>query len=333
MIQAFAVQKPGGKLEPFEYNPGILGAHEVEIDVESCGICFSDISMIDNAWNSSHYPLVPGHEVIGTIAAIGDDVHHLKIGDRVGLGWHAGYCMACQQCMSGSHNLCPEMKATIVNHHGGFANKVRAMSPSVVRLPKDLDPESAGPLLCGGNTVFNPLIQKGVKPTDHVGVIGIGGLGHMALKFLRAWGCEVTAFTSTASKQEEALGLGAHHTINSKDPKAVKNVSNTFDFIMGTINCPLNWNAYLQALKPNGKLHLLGAVSKPIEFDLRLLLSGQKSISSSPPGSPSNISLMLEFAARHKIQPVIETFSFDEVNEAIDHLRQGKARYRIVLNW
>ncbi|MGC8697725.1 MAG: alcohol dehydrogenase catalytic domain-containing protein, partial [Halothiobacillus sp.] len=176
MIKAYAVFEAGGELKPFEYDPGSLKANEVEINVEHCGICHSDLSMMDNEWGISQYPLVPGHEVIGTIGAVGAEVTHLHLGQRVGLGWHSGYCMSCETCLSGDHNLCSTAESTIVSHHGGFADKVRAQAVSVIPLPASLDAASAGPLFCGGITVFNPLVQFDVAPTARVGVIGIGGL-------------------------------------------------------------------------------------------------------------------------------------------------------------
>ena len=199
MIKAYAAMKPGAPLEPFEYDPGKLAHDEVEIQVESCGICHSDLSMLDNEWGFTEYPFVPGHEVIGTLAAIGESVKNLHLGQRVGLGWHSGYCLSCHTCHSGDHNLCPSAQATIAGHHGGFANKVRAQAQAIVALPEALNPDTSGPLFCGGITVFNPLVQFDVKPTSRVAVIGIGGLGHMGLQFLNAWGCHVTAFTSSES--------------------------------------------------------------------------------------------------------------------------------------
>jgi uncharacterized zinc-type alcohol dehydrogenase-like protein len=222
MIKAFAVHEPKGTFKTFEYDPGILGYDEVELDVQNCGICHSDLSMIDNEWGFSNYPLVAGHEVVGTVAAVGEKVTHLNAGDVVGLGWHAGYCMTCASCLSGDHNLCSSGQATIVGRHGGFADKVRAKAASVVKLPAGIDKESTGPLFCGGITVFNPILQFDVKSTDKVGVIGIGGLGHLAFQFLNAWGCEVTAFTSSEQKQAEALEMGAHHAVNARDTASIE---------------------------------------------------------------------------------------------------------------
>ena len=331
MIKAYAAMKQGGPLQPFEYDPGALGNDDVEIDVAYCGICHSDLSMLGNDWGMTQYPLVPGHEVVGTLAAVGADVTHLKVGDTVGLGWHAGYCLTCPACLEGDHNLCASSQPTIVGRHGGFADKVRAQASSVVPLPAGVDPESAGPLFCGGITVFNPLVQFDVKPTSKVGVIGIGGLGHMALKFLNAWGCHVTAFTSTEAKQTEALSMGAHQAIDSRDPAALEAAAGQFDLILSTVNVKLDWNAYLSALRPRGRLHFVGATLEPLDLGAMGLIMGQRSISGSPVGSPANIARMLDFAALHGIKPQIETFPLAQVNEAIDHLRSGKARYRIVL--
>lgn len=331
MIKAFAALEPKGKLQPFEYDPGVLKSDEVEIDVKYCGICHSDISVIDNEWGVSEYPVVPGHEVVGTISAVGDRVTNLKVGQVVGLGWHSGYCNTCQPCNEGDQNLCATAQATIVGHHGGFADKVRASAESVVPVPEGMDLESAGPLFCGGITVFNPLVQFNIEPTSKVGVIGIGGLGHMALQFLNAWGCEVTAFTSSESKKKEALDLGAHHTLNSRDDDELAAAAGKFDLIVSTVNVKLEWNLYLNTLKPKGRLHFVGATLEPLDINAFALIMQQRSISGSPVGSPATIVKMLDFAQLHDIKPVIEKFSFDDVNEAIAKLRDGDVHYRVVL--
>ena len=332
MIKAYAAFEPKGELKPFEYDPGELGATDVEIDVDSCGICHSDLSMIDNEWGMSTYPLVAGHEVVGKIAQIGSHVSNLKVGQIVGLGWHSAYCNHCPSCAAGDNNLCAAATATIVGHHGGFAEKVRAAANSVVPLPEGVDHATAGPLFCGGITVFNPLVQFDVKPTDKVAVIGIGGLGHMALEFLNKWGCDVTAFTSSESKRTEALKLGAHHTLNSRDLHEIKAAAGRFDMIISTVNVHLDWNAYINTLKPKGRLHYVGATLQPLDIGVFGLIGAQRSISGSPVGSPATIAKMLEFSARHSIKPVVEHFKMSQINEAIAKLRSGGAHYRIVLN-
>ncbi len=331
-VHAYAATEADGPIRPFEYSLGEIGPHEVDIAVESCGICHSDLSMLKDEWGLASYPFVPGHEVIGTISEIGAAVTHLRVGQRVGLGWHAGYCLTCDECLEGHHNLCATSTPTIVGRHGGFADTVRAQAVSVTALPEGLDAREAGPLLCGGMAVYNPLVQLNISPNASVGVIGIGGLGHLALKFSRAWGCEVTAFTSSESKAAEAVSLGAHQTINSRDADAIQAAARSFDLILSTVNVPLDWNHYIAALKPRGRMHMLGAVTQPLDINLIPMMFNQLSLSSSPVGSPATIRKMLAFAARHEITPVTEHFPMSQANEAIEHLESGKARYRIILD-
>ena len=330
-IRAYATTAPKAPLTAVDYDPGELGDEQVEIAVSHCGICHSDLSMIDNEWGSTRYPLVAGHEVIGTITALGPHAKGLRVGERVGLGWYAGSCMHCAQCMSGHHNLCREGEQTIVGRHGGFAERVRCHWSWAIALPDALDAKSAGPLFCGGLTVFSPLVDFDIRPTDRVGVVGIGGLGHMALKFLRAWGCEVTAFTSSASKADEARGFGAHQIVATNDSKALKQVAGSFDFILVTANVTLDWNALLAALAPRGRLHVVGAVLEPIPVPAFALIGGRKSLSGSPLGSPAVAAQMLEFCARHSLLPQVEMFPMSRINDALAHLRAGRARYRVVV--
>jgi uncharacterized zinc-type alcohol dehydrogenase-like protein len=205
-IHALAAREARGKLGPLAYDPGPLADEQVEIDVQYCGICHSDLSMLNNDWGITQYPLVPGHEAIGTIAAMGRGAKSVHIGQTVGLGWNSRSCLHCRQCLTGNHNMCQSLEQTIVGRHGAFATKVRCHWCWATPIPEGIDLAKAGPLLCGGITVFNPLLECGVLPTHKVGVVGIGGLGHLALQFLNKWGCDVTAFTSSASKSDEARG-------------------------------------------------------------------------------------------------------------------------------
>jgi uncharacterized zinc-type alcohol dehydrogenase-like protein len=330
-VNAYAVSQANGHLVPFRYELGPLGVSEIDIRVESCGVCHSDLSMIDNEWGISSYPIVPGHEVIGTVAAVGVSVTNLAVGQRVGLGWFSSSCMNCRQCMGGDHNLCASAESTIVGRFGGFADLVRCNSAWAVALPPGVDVDAAGPLFCGGITVFNPLVQFDVKPTHNVGVIGIGGLGHLALQFLNKWGCEVTAFSSSVSKGEEARRLGAHHVVNSRDGQCMQALAGQFDFILNTTNASLDWPGYLNALAPRGRLHTVGAITESIGVPGISMNMGQRSVSGSPVGSPATVEDMLQFCARHKIAPLTEQFSMSQVNEALDHLRSGTARYRVVV--
>jgi len=330
-FNAYAARTAHGPLEPFSYDPGPIGPEEVEIKVSHCGICHSDVSMLDNEWGMAQYPFVPGHEVTGTIVALGEAAKGLKIGQRVGLGWTAHSCLHCHECLSGEHHLCAEGQGTIVGRHGGFADRVRAQWAWVRPLPEALDLAKVGPLLCGGITVFAPLMLHEVPSTARVGVIGIGGLGHMALQFANKWGCEVHAFTTSDSKETEARQLGAHYVHNTRKDGVLKKLSKSLNLIISTINAPSDIAGFLDTLAPNGCFHNVGAVLKPLEVPAFSLLTGQRSVSGSPTGSPTAIDHMLEFSARHSVAPVVEFFPMSKVNDAMERLRSGKARYRLVL--
>lgn len=331
-IRAWAAHGPKQDLVPYSYEPEALGPEDVEIAVEHCGLCHSDLSMVNNDWGLSQYPIIPGHEVIGRVVAKGDQAKGLQIGQRVGVGWNAGSCMHCHECMTGEHNLCHSIAPTIVGHHGGFAERVRSHWAWAVPIPEHLDASAAGPLLCAGATVFAPLINFNVRPTDHVGIIGIGGLGHLGLKFANAWGCEVTAFTSNPEKADEAKGFGAHHVINSRNSDDILKAANTLDLLLITVNASLDWSALLKTLRQNGRMAIVGAVLEPMSLSAIDLIFGQKRVGGSLNGGPAITASMLEFAARHRILPQVEHFPMSQVNEAMSHLASGQARYRVVLD-
>ncbi|KAK0362000.1 hypothetical protein LTR94_021205 [Friedmanniomyces endolithicus] len=272
----------GAALQPYQFDAGELQPHQVEVQVEYCGLCHSDVSVINNEWNSSVYPVVAGHEIIGTISRLGSEAKGLKLGQRVGIGWTAESCQHCDPCVSGQQVLCTGgPTATIVGHAGGFADKVRA--------------------------------------------------GHMAIKLLRGWGCEITAFTSNLDKTEELKAMGADHVVNSRDVDALKTQRGKFDLILSTVNVTLNWPAYISTLAPNGTIHLLGLPLEPIKFHAGSLIGGAKSITGSPTGSPAALRQLLKFAARKNIAPQIELYPMSQLNEALERLHSGQARYRIVL--
>ncbi|MEW6512541.1 MAG: NAD(P)-dependent alcohol dehydrogenase [Pseudomonadota bacterium] len=331
-IRAWAAPAAGQALEAYDYDPGPLPDDQVAIAVEHCGVCHSDLSMIDDAWQFTTYPLVPGHEAVGRIVAMGPQVKGLRPGQRVGVGWTNSSCLHCAPCVGGDHHLCGDSKATISNHPGGFAERVRAQWLWAIPLPEGVPADAAGPLFCGGITVFSPFLEYGISPTSRVGVVGIGGLGHLAVKFARAWGCEVTAFTSSAAKHDEAQAMGAHRVVASNDADAIAALARCLDLVIVTVNVPLDWNALLSTLGPKGRLHFVGAVLEPIPVRVFSLLDGQKCVSGSPIGSPASMAKMLDFCARHGIAPQVEHFPMSRVNAALDHLRAGKARYRIVLD-
>lgn len=330
-VHAYMAKEAGAELEPFLYDLPDLGSEQLDIKVHYCGMCHSDLSMLNNEWGQTQYPFVPGHEIVGEVVEVGQEVKGVKVGDLVGLGWYSQSCMSCYQCMNGDHHLCGTAEGTIVGRHGGFADYVRCHWSWAVPLPKGINMAKAGPLLCGGITVFNPILLAGVRPTDKVGVIGIGGLGHMALKFLKAWGCEVIAFSSHSEKEEQILNMGATRVINSRKPKDLESIAGKLNFILNTTNVTLNWDSFLQTLAPNGRFHNVGAVLEPMAIPAFTLLAGQKTLGGSPLGSPALTRTMLEFCVRHNIYPSVEEFPLDNVNAAFKHLEDGKARFRIVL--
>ena len=331
-IKGWAASAPQQKLELFSYDPGPLAPEDVEIEVEYCGVCHSDLSVIDNAWGLSNYPIIPGHEVVGRVLAIGEHAKGLKPGQYVGVGWNAGSCMHCHACMTGEHNLCPAVEPTIISRQGGFAERIRSHWAWAVPLPAAVDIASAGPLLCAGATVFTPFLTFDIKPTDRVGIVGIGGLGHLGLKFANAWGCEVTAFTSNPLKVDEARRFGAHRIVNSRDTSDILKAANSLDFLLITVNTPLDWSALVKTLRTKGRMAIVGAVLEPMTISAIDLIFGQKQVTGSLNGGPAATAAMLDFAARHQIKPQVEHFPMSKVNDALAHMAAGKARYRVVLD-
>lgn len=330
-VHAYAARTPGGPLEPFTYElPHDLGPHEVDIAVSHCGICYSDVSMIDNEWAMTTYPLVPGHEAVGRVVARGAHAS-LAVGQTVGVGWNAASCGACRDCLAGDDNMCARVEGVIVGRHGGFADRLRVSERFAIPVPEALDPALAGPLLCGGVTVYNPLKQFDVRASERVGVVGIGGLGHMALQFARAWGCEVVAFSHSADKEDEARRLGAQAFVATHDASRLQALARSLDVLIVTVNVPLDWPAYINTLRPRGRLVVVGGVLEPLQVPAFALITAQRTITGSATGSAQTIAEMLAFAARHDIRPITQSFPLSRVNEALDVLRRNRARYRLVL--
>jgi uncharacterized zinc-type alcohol dehydrogenase-like protein len=330
-IQGLAAHAAGAELLPFRYEPKELGPLEVEIEISHCGICHSDLNLIANDWGISQYPFIPGHEIIGTITAVGSGVRSLEVGRRVGLGWQSNSCGECEWCTRGMENLCLTAEATCVHRHGGYASRVRANARFVVPIPDALVSENTAPLLCGGITVYNPLRSHGINPSSRVGIIGIGGLGHIAIQFARVFGAEVTAFSTSSAKEAEARSLGAHHFVNTRESRALKEVAGSLDFILSTINADQDWGVYVQSLRPTGTLCFVGIPPSPVTVQAFPLISGVRSITGNPTGSPHSIREMLDVAARHGIKAQTESFPMAKANEAIEKVKKNKVRYRAVL--
>jgi uncharacterized zinc-type alcohol dehydrogenase-like protein len=330
-IQGLAAHAAGAELSPFHYDPGKLGPQEVEIAITHCGICHSDLHLIANDWGISQYPFIPGHEIIGTVSSASSSVRSLKVGQRVGLGWQSNSCGVCEWCTCGMENLCLEAEGTCVHRNGGYADSVRANARFVIPIPEALASENAAPLLCGGITVYNPMRIHGVNPSSRVGIVGIGGLGHIAIQFARAFGAEVTAFSTSADKEEEARALGAHNFVNSRESKAMKDVAGTQDFILNTANADQDWGTYIQILRPTGTLCFVGVPPSPVAVQAFPLISGQRSVNGSPIGPPNRLREMLDVAARHGVKALTEAFPMAKANEAIEKVKKNKVRYRAVL--
>lgn len=330
-IDAYAAMEAKAKLQPFKYDPEDFGPEDVEVSITHCGICHSDIHLIDNDWQVSNYPFVPGHEIIGTVTSLGRNVKGLSKGDRVGIGWQANSCGTCEWCIQGDENFCAEQQPTCVGRNGGFANKIIVDGRFAFRIPDELTSENAAPLLCAGITVYSPLRQFGVKPPMRVGVVGIGGLGHVALQFANKFGCRVTAFSSSPDKESEARSFGAHEFVNSRDENALEQYAGSQDVILNTVNVDLDWTKYLDLLRPKGKLCFLGVPPSPMQMHAMSLVAGQKTVCGSPIGGRTLMNEMFAFAARHAIEAKTEVLPLSKVNDAIQKVRDNKARYRMVL--
>jgi uncharacterized zinc-type alcohol dehydrogenase-like protein len=330
-INGLAVYAAGAHLLPYKFDAGELKPNEVAIRISHCGVCHSDVHLIDNDWGFSKYPFIPGHEIVGRVIAAGSDVRDRVIGERVGVGWQADSCGICEWCRQGDEHLCAKSQPTCVGRNGGYADMVRVNSRFAIPVPEVLESENVAPLLCGGITVYSPLRNHGVRPSSRVGVIGIGGLGHMGLQFAHAFGAEVTAFSTSKDKEAEAKTLGAHHFVNTRDTAALKKVAGSFDFLLCTVSADQDWQGYVNALRPKGTLCVVGASPSAMQILPFSLISGQKAVSGSPTGSPRDLHEMLDVAARHGVKAITERFAMSAANEAVARVKKNQVRYRAVL--
>ena len=332
-VQAYAAMSASKPLEPYTFTLPDLGPDEVRIDVTHCGICRSDIDYIDNRFGASAYPIVAGHEVIGTVAARGSAVKHLAVGQRVGVGPLRSACLRCSYCASGRDNLCSALQLTIAGgNRGGFAKAIQLDGSFAFPIPDGLASESAAPLLCAGITIYAPL-RRFSGPADRVGVIGIGGLGHLGLQFAAKRGSEVTALSTSADKAPEAARLGAHHFIHTRDAAQLRAAAGSLDLILSTVDADLAWSDYLALLRPDGVICIVGASLGPIGVPAAGLVMKQNSFVGSAAGSRATTQEMLEFAARHGIQAQVDVLPAAEVNAAVETLRKTAPAHRLVLRF
>jgi uncharacterized zinc-type alcohol dehydrogenase-like protein len=318
-FHAYAATRARARLEPFRYEPRPLEADEVEIAISHCGICHSDVHLVDGEWGD-WFPLVPGHEIVGTVTA----GRAFAPGERVGVGWQRDSCGECEYCRGGEEVLCPKHEATCQGNFGGFADRIRVNERFAFRIPDRLPSANAAPLLCGGITVYTPLWTFAGRGS-RVGVIGIGGLGHLALQFAKALGCEVTAFSRVPDKDAEALQFGADRFTTGGPEKG------SLDLILNTAHAAPDMDLYLSALRPKGVFCQLGAPPMPLAVPSLPLITGSRSVTGSAIGNPAAIREMLAFAAEHRITAKVEVVPMREANEALDRTRRNLARYRMVL--
>ena len=330
-VVGYAAKSAGQPLELFTYEAPELGDYDVRVSVSHCGVCYSDIHAIDEDYvDVFGFPFVGGHEIVGHVSALGRAVSGLKEGDRVGIGWQGRSCGSCEWCLRGEEQLCQEIaECGTWTPYGGFASSVTVDGRFVYPLPEAMPPEVAAVLMCAGITLYSALRTSAVEPAQKVGVIGVGGLGHLAIQFAHALGHEVTAISSTPGKKGEALALGADRFVFSDDDAAMKQLDYHLDLLMCTAHGGLNWEALFMTLKKRGKIVLIGFPT--MEFNPTDLVAHELSVTGSFLGNPAMMSEMLSFAQAQGIKPKIELMPMSKVNEAIQRLREKQARYRIVL--
>ncbi len=302
--------------------------HAVDVEVLHCSVCHSDLHLLDGDWGEVARPLIPGHEIVGRVLRGGPEARHAP-GALVGIGWQAGACGSCPACTSGREHLCTGGKVrTCVGRQGGFATEVRVDGRFAFALPEGLDPSTAAPLLCAGLTVFSPLERLGARPGLRVGVVGVGGLGHLAVRFARALGAEVVGFDPDPSKRDLALGLGASDLVDARGPLP----AGVVDLLLVTTHANLDWDAWMKVLDLEGTLCLIGVPSQPVRLGVDPLLDEQKRVTGSVIGSPATMRTMLSLAADHAIAPITERMPMSQANAALDRVRAGAARLRVVLD-
>jgi len=329
VVHGYMTRAVGQPLEPFTYDAPQLGESDVQVAVSHCGVCHTDVQAIDDYYEITTYPFVPGHEIVGHVCAAGSAVTAIKEGDRVGVGWQGRSCMHCEWCLKGEEQLCMDIVDSATWHpYGGFSTSVTVDHRFAYRLPDSLPSELAALLMCAGITVYSPLRALAGLPPQKIGVVGVGGLGHLAIQFAHALGHHVTAISSSADKEAEARGFGADDFLLS-NRAALKGVTYRFDSLLCTAPGTVEWGRLLAALKKNGRLILVGFPD--VAFNSTDLVAHQLSMTGSFLSSRAGFREMLAFAETHPITAAVEVMPMSQVNEALQRVRENKARYRIVL--
>ncbi|CAN8328443.1 unnamed protein product [Cochlearia groenlandica] len=342
-VEAFgwAARDSSGHLSPFVFSRRETGEKDVRMKVLFCGICHTDLSMAKNEWGFTTYPLVPGHEVVGVVTEVGAKVTNYKTGDKVGVGYMVGSCRYCDTCTDDQENYCPKMITTSRGKyyddtmtHGGYSDHMVCNEDYIIRIPENLPLDAAAPLLCAGATVYSPMKYHGLdKPGMHIGVVGLGGLGHVAVKFAKALGTKVTVISTSDRKRDEAINrLGADFFLVSLDPDQMKDAMGTMDGIIDTVSATHPLIPLLGLLKYKGKLIMVGAPEKPLELPVLPLIFGKKMVVGSMIGGIKETQEMVDFAGKHNVTADIELISADYVNTALERLEKADVRYRFVID-
>ena len=341
LVDAFAAQDAKSALKATKIPRRELLPDDVQIEVLFCGVCHSDLHQVRDEWKFSVYPIVPGHEIVGRVTAVGDAVKKFKVGEIAAVGTMVDSCGVCENCKEDLENYCVagniqtyngQDKYTGTPTFGGYSESIVVKESFVLHVPEGLDLAATAPLLCAGITTYSPLKHWQVGPGKKVGVIGLGGLGHMGVKFARAMGAHVVLFTTSASKTEDAKRLGAHEVVLSKNADDMKQHKGTFDFILDCVSANHDLNAYLQLLKRDGTLTIVGVPENPQPIGVFNLLSGRKSVAGSGVGGIAETQEMLEFCAKHNIVCDIEKIDIADINEAYDRLLKQDVKYRFVID-
>jgi uncharacterized zinc-type alcohol dehydrogenase-like protein len=340
-VSAYAATSTTSGLAPYQLTRRDPGPHDVQIDILFCGVCHSDIHQVRNEWGGSEYPMVPGHEIVGRVKAIGDQVRKFKVGDMAGVGCLVDSCRDCHSCHDGLEQYCENEFVGTYNsldkrHNertfGGYSKGIVVDEKYVLKVSPQLDPARVAPLLCAGITTYSPLKHWKVGPGTKVAVVGLGGLGHMGVKIAKAMGAETTVFTTSAKKHKDAMALGADDVVLWNQPDELQKNQNRFDFILNTVSATHDMAALMGCLKRDGTMTLLGIPEQPPSIHAFHFIVGRKSLAGSLIGGIAETQEMLDFCAKHNVLADIELIPMEKINEAFDRTVKGDVKYRFVID-
>jgi uncharacterized zinc-type alcohol dehydrogenase-like protein len=339
--RGYATRGATASLEPFSFERREPGAHDVLIEILYCGVCHSDIHQARNEWNNSIYPMVPGHEIVGCVARVGAEVTRFREGDLAGVGCFVDSCRACENCREGEEQHCQRHLVSTYNGtehdertptYGGYSNQIVVDENYTLKVPANLPPEAVAPLLCAGITTYSPLRRFDVGAGQRVGVVGLGGLGHMGVKLAASMGAEVTVFSTSQAKEQDARRLGAHHFVITRDPQQLESLAGAFHFILDTVSAAHDLNMYINLLRRDGTMVLVGAPEKPAEVVAFSLITNNRTLAGSMIGGIRETQEMLDYCAERNVASDVEVIPISNINEAYERTIKGDVRYRFVID-